>query len=256
MHDKKPFGEMIIKDNNGTAIYAKTYGQHELVKAIETNDIIFVNGCAGTGKTLLSCAMAAKYLKEGLYQNIVLTRPVVEAGEKLGFLPGELDLKIAPYMKPLYEFMARFLKSNLVKQDDFSNNNNQHYQGKKKRNKRLSEDNVVNWSSCVHVEPLAFMRGSTFENCILICDESENMTIHQMKMLLTRMGHNSKFIINGDITQSDLPLKNGDMNGLEDAIKRLLMIDGITIVGLTENDIVRHKLVRQIIRAYEVGRAE
>jgi phosphate starvation-inducible protein PhoH len=161
-------------------------------------------------------------------------------------------------MKPLYEFMARFLKSNFVQKEEFDNSEDQNNRKRKKHNKHKkgSESSVVNWSSCVQVEPLAFMRGSTFENCILICDESENMTTHQMKMLLTRMGHNSKFIINGDIRQSDLPLKNGDMNGLEDAIKRLLMIDGISIVELTENDIVRHRLVKEILRAYEVGRAE
>jgi phosphate starvation-inducible PhoH-like protein len=253
--NSKTFGELIIKDAKGRGIYAKTHGQLELIKAIDEYDITFVSGPAGCGKTFLALAKAAQYLKEGHYDKIIITRPAVESGESLGFLPGELGDKIAPYMKPLYAFLEQFLKA-----ERKAPNKGQHTKTRKKRGR--DEENSsepqesVNWASCVEISPLAYMRGTTLNNAIVIMDEAQNVTKHQMKMFLTRMGDNSKFIITGDETQTDLPLRGRDRSGFDDAIHRLSEIEDIGFVRLDERDIVRHRLIRQIIRAYDLGRVE
>jgi len=262
MDNKQHYGEEIFRDSHGRPIYAKTHGQHELVKTIENNDIIFVSGPAGTGKTFLASVLAVKHIKNGDYERIILTRPVVEAGESLGFLPGELDEKIAPYMKPLYECMAMLFKEPRKERAPEEDNAKGGKRKKKSRDQQPREDSrqssngnkhSVNLNEVVQVEPLAFMRGSTYNDCIVICDEAQNISKHQMKMFLTRMGQNCKMIINGDIDQCDLDLR-GEANGLEDAIERLHGIEKIATVELTDKDIVRNKLIKDILKAYSTGR--
>ncbi len=259
MDNKQHYGEEIFRDAYGKPIYAKTHGQHELVKTIENNDIIFVSGPAGSGKTFLASVLAVKYIKQGTYDRIILTRPVVEAGESLGFLPGELDEKIAPYMKPLYECMAMLFKEPKKDREFEEFEDTGRKKKKSKANKQVREPapknkHIVNLNEVVQVEPLAFMRGSTYNDCIVICDEAQNISKHQMKMFLTRMGNNCKLVINGDVDQCDLDLKYGDVSGLEDAIERLHGIDKIASIALTEKDIVRNKLIKDILRAYKNGR--
>lgn len=263
MSSTKPFGEMIFKDFKGQPIFAKTHGQYELVKTIEKNEITFVNGVAGTGKTFLASVLAAKYYKEGIFNKIVLTRPVVEAGESMGFLPGTAEEKVAFYMKPLYEYLTLLLKSNR----NNVNNNSESPDGKKPKRKRevRREENhkpatnatgVINISEAITVEPLAYMRGTTFKDTIIIADEFQNTTPSQMKMFLTRIGDNCKMIITGDVNQCDLKLKHGVINGMEDAMRRLTDIENIGMVDLTYNDVVRNKIIKDILRAYDVGRVD
>ena len=259
MDNNQQYGEAIFRDAYNRPIYAKTHGQHELIKTIENNDIIFAAGPAGSGKTFLASVMAVKYIKQGTYDRIILTRPVVEAGESLGFLPGELDEKIAPYMKPLYECMAMLFKEP-KKEKEFEEEDNGRKKRKSKGNTKPVRDtapknkHTVNLNEIVQVEPLAFMRGSTYNDCIVICDEAQNISKHQMKMFLTRMGNNCKMIINGDVDQCDLDLRNGEVSGLQDAIDRLYGIDKIATITLSEKDIVRNKLIKDILRAYKNGR--
>lgn len=253
--NSKAFGELIIRDAKGRGIYAKTHGQLELVRTIDEYDITFVSGPAGCGKTFLALAKAVQYLQDGQFDKIIITRPAVESGESLGFLPGELGEKIAPYMKPLYSFLEQFLRP-----DKKAVNKGQHTKTRRKREKEDADPSeqkeTVNWSSCIEISPLAYMRGTTLNNAVVIMDEAQNVTRHQMKMFLTRMGENSKFIITGDETQSDLDLRGRDRSGFDDAIHRLSEIEDIGFIRLDERDIVRHKLIRQIIRAYDVGRVE
>lgn len=201
----------------------RTDGQAHYVKILQDKDLVLCVGPAGSGKTYLAVAMAVTLLRARAIKRIVLVRPAVEAGERLGFLPGDLTAKINPYLRPLFDALADFMEPEQLK--------------------RYMENNII------EILPLAYMRGRTLNNSAIILDEGQNATIAQMKMFLTRMGNNSKIIITGDITQVDLPRPT--RSGLVDAIQRLRGIEGIGIVHLSEKDIVRHPLVQQIVRAYE-----
>ena len=204
-------------------IRPKTLGQKEYVDAIEQNTIVFGIGPAGTGKTYLAMAKAVQALQAKEVNRIILTRPAIEAGERLGFLPGTLNDKIDPYLRPLYDALHEMLGVDA-------------YQ-------RLLERGAV------EVAPLAYMRGRTLNDAFIILDEAQNTTSEQMKMFLTRMGVGSKVVVTGDVTQVDLPEKT--RSGLVDALHILKGIDGIAQVYLTEKDVVRHRLVQQIVKAYE-----
>ncbi len=213
----------IIKTYRGRIISPKTLQQQKYIEEIEKNDITFGVGPAGTGKTYLAVAMAVKYLKEGKVARIILTRPAVEAGEKLGFLPGTLEEKISPYLRPLYDALFEMLDPDKVQ--------------------ALLDRNII------EIAPLAFMRGRTLNDAFIILDEAQNTTREQMKMFLTRLGFGSKVVVTGDISQIDLPKK--EESGLIEAIKILKNIKGIAIIQFSRKDVVRHKLVQEIIRAYE-----
>lgn len=206
----------------GHPIKTKTLGQKQYVEAIENNTIIFGVGPAGTGKTYLAVAKAVTALRSKEVNRIILTRPAVEAGEKLGFLPGDLQNKVDPYLRPLYDGMYEMLGG-----EGFM---------------RYQEKGVI------EVAPLAYMRGRTLDNAFIILDEAQNTTPEQMKMFLTRIGFGSKAIVTGDITQIDLP--RDKRSGLKEAIRILKDIEGIEICNFTEKDVVRHPLVQQIIKAY------
>ncbi len=212
--------EEVYKKSVGK-VKAKTEGQKKYLDAIEKNDIVFAIGPAGTGKTYLASAVAVNYLKSGRVQRILLTRPAVEAGEKLGFLPGDLSEKVDPYLRPLYDALIDMLTI-----EKFIT---------------LREKNII------EIAPLAYMRGRTLNNAFIILDEAQNTTYEQMKMFLTRMGFGSKVIVTGDITQMDIQ----ERSGLVIAQDILKDIDGIEFVYLTDADVVRHPLVKKIIRAYD-----
>jgi phosphate starvation-inducible PhoH-like protein len=211
-----------LRNLNGP-IYAKSDGQKSFLEAFRNNDVIFSIGPAGTGKTYLAVAVAISYLKNQLVKKIVLARPAVEAGESLGFLPGDFKEKIDPYLKPLYDSLEDMLPKELLKK---------YYD-----------------LETIEILPLAYMRGRTLNNAFVILDEAQNSTFTQMKMFLTRLGFNSKAVITGDITQIDLPGKQE--SGLVSSIKVLSNIKGITFVQLGRGDVVRHPLVKDIIDAYE-----
>ena len=221
-------GDVLLHGRNGLLIKARTANQHKMVKACETNDLIFAVGPAGTGKTYTAVALAVRALKNKEIKRIVLTRPAVEAGENLGFLPGDLRDKLDPYLQPLYDALRDMIP----------------------QQKLLSywED------STIEIAPLAFMRGRTLDNAFVILDEAQNATPSQLKMFLTRMGRTAKFVVTGDITQIDLP-KN-QRSGLPQAIDILKDIEGISIIQLTNKDVIRHKLVTKIINAYENAKNE
>jgi len=212
---QRSFGKKIITP--------KTVNQRRYLEAIERNDLVFGVGPAGTGKTYLAVAMAVSALISKRVSRIVLTRPAVEAGERLGFLPGTLQEKIDPYLRPLYDALGDMLESDKVE--------------------KFLEKNVI------EVAPLAFMRGRTLNDCFILLDEAQNTTPEQMKMVLTRQGFNSKMVVNGDITQIDLP--TGKRSGLLDAYEILNGVEGISFVHFNERDVVRHSLVQRIVRAYE-----
>lgn len=207
----------------GKPIKPKTLGQKKYIDAIENNTITFGIGPAGTGKTYLAVAMAVRAFRDEQVSRIILTRPAVEAGEKLGFLPGDLQDKVDPYLRPLYDAMF-----DMMGPENFQRNMEK---------------------GCIEVAPLAYMRGRTLDDSFIILDEAQNTTPEQMKMFLTRLGFNSKAIVTGDVTQIDLP--NAGRSGLIEAVKVLKNIDDIAIMKLTEKDVVRHKLVQDIITAYE-----
>ena len=207
----------------GRPIHPKTLGQKEYLNSIRNNAITFGVGPAGTGKTYLAVAMAVKAFKAKDVSRIVLTRPAIEAGEKLGFLPGDLQSKIDPYLRPLYDGLFDLLGAETFQ--------------------KLVEKQAI------EVAPLAYMRGRTLDDAFIILDEAQNTTPEQMKMFLTRMGVGSKVVVTGDVTQVDLPEKT--RSGLVDALHILKGIDGIAQVYLTEKDVVRHRLVQQIVKAYE-----
>ena len=207
----------------GKPIKAKTIGQKQYVNAIKKNTIVLGVGPAGTGKTFLAVAMAVKALRDKQVSRIILTRPAIEAGEKLGFLPGDLQSKIDPYLRPLYDSLYEMMGA-------------ENYQ-------RQVEKGVI------EVAPLAYMRGRTLDDSFIILDEAQNCTPEQMKMFLTRLGFNSKAVVTGDLTQTDLPI--GQKSGLAEAVKILSGIDDIAVHSFTERDVVRHKLVQKIILAYE-----
>lgn len=205
-------------------VQPRTRGQAEYVEAMRSHDLVFCRGPAGCGKTYLAVAMAVNAFRRELVRKIVLVRPAVEAGEKLGFLPGDLLAKVNPFLRPLLDAMNEMLEFDQVK--------------------RYMEADII------EIVPLAFMRGRTLNQTFIILDEAQNTTVTQMKMFLTRMGEASKIVATGDVTQVDLPANVP--SGLIDAIGRLESIEGVAVVDLTARDIVRHRLVRQIVRAYEI----
>ena len=213
----------ICVTSGGKVVKAKTLGQKNYVKAIEKNTIVMGVGPAGTGKTYLAVAMTVKAFKAHEVNKIILTRPAVEAGEKLGFLPGDLQNKVDPYLRPLYDALFDMFGA-----DTFA--------------KHMEKGTI-------EVAPLAYMRGRTLDDSFIILDEAQNTTREQIKMFLTRLGFNSKMVITGDITQIDLPDSN--KSGLIDAMRILKNVDDIAVMHFTEKDVVRHKLVQDIIKAYE-----
>ncbi len=221
-HIASPPADIILYGRSGNIIKAKSPNQRRMVESIETNDIVIAIGPAGTGKTYTAVALAVRALKNKSVKRIVLTRPAVEAGENLGFLPGDLKDKLDPYLQPLFDALRDMLPPAKLL--------------------AFIEDGTI------EIAPLAFMRGRTLDNAFVILDEAQNATIQQMKMFLTRMGKNAKFIVTGDITQIDLPAKQP--SGLLHAEGILRNIDGIQIIHLQECDVVRHKLVVKILRAY------
>lgn len=215
-------GEPIVYGPNGIIVKARTANQRKMVDSILKNDILFAIGPAGTGKTYTAVALAVRALRNREVKRIILTRPAVEAGENLGFLPGDLKEKVDPYLRPLYDALDDMIPAEKLK--------------------------MYLENRTIEVAPLAFMRGRTLDNCFVILDEAQNTTEMQIKMFLTRMGPTAKFIITGDITQIDLPKKQ--QSGLRNALKLLDRIEGIDMIYLTGADVVRHKLVRRILEAY------
>lgn len=222
---KRKIGEdpVIVHGPNGKVVRARTDNQRALVEYVEKNDIVFALGPAGTGKTYTAVALAVKALKNKEIKRIILARPAVEAGENLGFLPGDLKEKIDPYLRPLYDALDDMIQADKLK--------------------ALIESRII------EIAPMAFMRGRTLDNCFVILDEAQNATDMQLKMFLTRMGPHAKVIITGDLSQIDLPKKQ--QSGLLRAVRILKRIKGIKIAELTVNDVVRHKLVKEIIQAYD-----
>jgi phosphate starvation-inducible PhoH-like protein len=215
--------DVLVFGPNGKTVRARTANQKRLVTASEKNDVVFAIGPAGTGKTYTAVAMAVRALKNKAVKKIILTRPAVEAGESLGFLPGDLKEKIDPYLRPLYDAL-----------DDM-----------------IPADKLGYYMSTrtIEIAPLAYMRGRTLDNCFIILDEAQNATDLQLKMFLTRIGANAKAIITGDLTQVDLP--RNQRSGLAKASRILRNIDGIGYIELDEEDVVRHKLVKAILKAYD-----
>ena len=214
---------VVLYNLSGRPIKSRSENQQRLIEAYNNNDMVFAVGPAGTGKTYLSIALAVKALKEKTAKRIILSRPAVEAGEKLGFLPGDMKDKIDPYLQPLYDALEDMLPA--VKLQD------------------MIEKHII------QIAPLAFMRGRTLSDAVVILDEAQNTTPAQIRMFLTRMGWNTKMIITGDMTQIDLP--SHQKSGLREALRILTGIEGIGVVELTKKDIVRHKLVTRIVNAYE-----
>ncbi|GHU13601.1 phosphate starvation protein PhoH [Betaproteobacteria bacterium] len=214
---------LIIHGMNGKAIVARTENQQLLVKTFEENDLVFAIGPAGSGKTFVAIALAIRALKNKEVKKIILSRPAVEAGEKLGFLPGEMKDKLDPYLQPLYDALLDMIPGIKLKE--------------------YMENNII------QIAPLAYMRGRTLSDAIIILDEAQNTTTHQIKMFLTRLGLNAKMIVTGDITQIDLP--HTATSGLVQAMHILKGVKGIGKVEFTKKDIVRHKLVQRIVEAYE-----
>ena len=214
---------LIIHGMNGKPITARTENQQLLVKAFEENDLVFATGPAGSGKTFVAIALAVKALKNKEVRKIILSRPAVEAGEKLGFLPGEMKDKLDPYLQPLYDALQDMIPAVKLKE--------------------YMENNVI------QIAPLAFMRGRTLNDAVIILDEAQNTTTHQIKMFLTRLGMNAKMIVTGDMTQIDLPASV--ISGLKEAMGVLKHVPGIGRVEFNKKDIVRHKLVQRIVEAYD-----
>ncbi len=220
---KEIMGDVVALTNRGKQIKCKTLGQKRYLQALKTHELVFGVGPAGTGKTYLAVAMAVVAFKNKEVERIILTRPAVEAGEKLGFLPGDLQNKVDPYLRPLYDALQEFFGLETYKQ--------------------LMERGAI------EVAPLAYMRGRTLNNAFIILDEAQNCSIEQMKMFLTRFGEGSRIVVTGDVTQIDLPKER--TSGLVHAIRVLDGVEGIAVVKLTHKDVVRHELVQRIIQAYE-----
>ena len=214
---------VLVYSISGKPIKSRSENQQRLIDAYEKNDMVFAVGPAGTGKTYLSIALAVKALKEKTAKKIILSRPAVEAGEKLGFLPGDMKDKIDPYLQPLYDALEDMIPA--VKLQD------------------MMEKHII------QIAPLAFMRGRTLSDAVVILDEAQNTTSQQIRMFLTRMGMNTKMVITGDLTQIDLPREQ--RSGLKEALKILYGVEGIGVVHLAQKDIVRHKLVTRIVNAYD-----
>ena len=215
--------DVIARTRRGETIRAKTFRQRKYVGSLRTNDLIFCTGPAGTGKTFLAAMVAVQAILEQRYERLILTRPAVEAGESLGFLPGDLQQKVDPYLRPLYDALHELIDPERIP--------------------GLMERGII------EVAPLAYMRGRTLSNAFVILDEAQNTTPAQMKMVLTRLGFKSRMVVTGDITQTDLP--NERQSGLSMAIKVLKGVDGIAFSELTKADVVRHPLVQRIVAAYE-----
>ena len=221
--DSLKFDHLILHGVNGKSITARTENQRKLVKDFETNDLLFAIGPAGSGKTYTAIALAVRSLKNKEIKKIILSRPAVEAGEKLGFLPGDMKEKIDPYLQPLYDALQDMITPPKLR--DYLEN------------------------GTIQIAPLAFMRGRTLSDAVVILDEAQNTTTQQIKMFLTRMGLNTKMIVTGDVTQIDLPISQ--KSGLIDALETLKGIKGIAKVQFNVKDIVRHRLVQRIVEAYE-----
>lgn len=217
------YKETLIKDNKGKAVRVKNYGQRQYVDSVKRNDVTFGIGPAGTGKTYLAVVMAVAALKRGEVDKLILTRPAVEAGESLGFLPGDLKEKVDPYLRPVYDALYQIIGA--------------------EHTTRLMDRGVI------EIAPLAYMRGRTLDDAFVILDEAQNTTSSQMKMFLTRLGFGSKMIVNGDVTQIDLP--HGVRSGLVEAQRILQKVRHIGFVEFDSEDVVRHPVVAQIINAYE-----
>jgi phosphate starvation-inducible PhoH-like protein len=216
-------GEVIVHGVGGKLIKAQTANQRKLVESMRKNDMVFAIGPAGTGKTYVGVALAVQALKSKAVKRIILTRPAVEAGENLGFLPGDLKEKLDPYMQPLYDALRDMIPAEKL-------------------------DNYIE-KGVIQIAPLAFMRGRTLDNAFVILDEGQNTTHAQMKMFLTRMGKNAKFMLTGDPGQVDLPRRS--ISGLKEALLVLKDIDGIGMIYLDDKDVIRHKLVKKVIAAYK-----
>ena len=216
-------GDVIVYGTEGKIVRARTKNQKRLVEMYPDNDLLFAIGPAGTGKTYTAIALAVRALKNKEVRRLILTRPAVEAGERLGFLPGDLREKLDPYLQPLYDALRDMLPA--------------------KRLAELMEDGII------QIAPLAYMRGRTLESAFVILDEAQNTTMGQLKMFLTRMGNNSKFVVTGDATQIDLPRKSD--SGLIKGVNMLSGIKGVAIINFDKNDIVRHPLVTKIVEAFE-----
>lgn len=219
---KSAVKDMIVVGNNGKMVCARTKHQKKLVKDFDTHDLIFALGPAGTGKTYTAIALAVRALQNKQVRRLILTRPAVEAGERLGFLPGDVKEKLDPYLQPLYDALGDMIAP--------------------QRLKTLMEEGTI------QIAPLAYMRGRTLESAFVILDEAQNTSLGQLKMFLTRMGNNSKFIVTGDMTQIDLP--NKEDSGLAKGIKMLGKIRGIAVINFDTEDIVRHPLVSKIVSAF------
>jgi phosphate starvation-inducible PhoH-like protein len=215
--------DVILYGNNGKCIRSRTVNQRLMTEEHKNNDLLFAVGPAGTGKTYTAIALAVASFKNKNVRKIILTRPAVEAGEKLGFLPGDMKEKLDPYLQPLYDALHDMLPP-----------------------KKLAD---LIEAGIVQISPLAYMRGRTLDNAFVILDEAQNATANQLKMFLTRMGRNAKFIVTGDLTQIDLPQKN--MSGLATTINILKHIEGISVIYFDQRDIIRHQLVKDIVAAYE-----
>ncbi|MCT7948531.1 PhoH family protein [Ancylothrix sp. C2] len=216
-------GDVLARNRRGDEIRAKTFRQRQYVQAVRTHDLTFCIGPAGTGKTYLAAVLAVQALLSNQYERLILTRPAVEAGERLGFLPGDLQQKVNPYLRPLYDALHEFIDPEKIA--------------------NLMERGIV------EVAPLAYMRGRTLSNAFVILDEAQNTTPAQMKMVLTRLGFNSRMVVTGDLTQTDLPLHQA--SGLSVSQKILEKVEGIAFCYLGKGDVVRHPLVQRIVAAYE-----
>lgn len=215
--------DVLVRTRRGDEIRAKTFRQRQYIQAIRTHDLTFCTGPAGTGKTFLAVVIAAQALLSNQYERLILTRPAVEAGEKLGFLPGDLQQKIDPFLRPLYDALYEFIEP-----EKMSN---------------LMERGII------EVAPLAYMRGRTLNNAFVIVDEAQNTTPAQMKMVLTRLGFRSRMVVTGDMTQTDLPLHQ--QSGLAVALKILQQVEGIAVCEFSQKDVVRNPIVQRIVAAYE-----
>ena len=222
-HDAPVDKDVIVYGNNGTIVRARTVNQLKLVQSYDRNDLLLAIGPAGSGKTYTAIALAVRALKEKHVKRIILTRPAVEAGEKLGFLPGDMKEKLDPYLQPLYDALQDMIPTMKLQE--------------------MMEQNVI------QIAPLAFMRGRTLNDAVVILDEAQNTTTAQIKMFLTRMGMNTKMIVTGDMTQIDLP--SSQRSGLVEATCILKGVEGIAFIEMNKKDIVRHKLVTRIVEAYE-----
>ncbi len=216
------YGSVAAVTHSGKKLRVKSKGQLDYVNAIKNNSVVIGIGPAGSGKTFLAVARAVNALRSGEVRKIILTRPAIEAGEKLGYLPGDVQMKVDPYLRPLYDALEELMGGSYLK---------------------LIERGIL------EIAPLAYMRGRTLKSAFVILDEAQNTTPEQMKMFLTRLGEGSKMVVEGDITQIDLPV--GRRSGLSDAAEKLRGVEGIEVIRLTETDVVRHELVQRIVKAYE-----